>query len=48
MSFKGVVEFIVQVESLRNIDLFHQGFYQMRLSIYHEEGNKVKNLSIIK
>jgi len=35
MSFKGVVEFALQIEGFRNIDLFHQGLYQIRFSIYH-------------
>lgn len=41
MSLKAIVEFILQVESFRNIDLFHQGLYQLRFTIYHEKQQEV-------
>lgn len=36
MSLKAQIEFILHIESFRNIDLFHQGLYQLRFRIYHE------------
>ena len=30
----GVVEVLVQFESFRNVDLYHQGIYYLRTSIY--------------
>lgn len=42
MSLKGVVEFAIHIDGFRNIDLFHQGLYQVRICIYHEkDGQKV-------
>ena len=41
MSLKAIVEFILHVESFKNIDLFHQGLYQLRFRIYHENNQEV-------
>jgi len=42
MSLKGVLEFAIQLEGFRNIDLFHQGLYQVRINIYHQQnGHKI-------
>ncbi|CAG9316223.1 unnamed protein product [Blepharisma stoltei] len=34
MSLKGIVEVAIHVESFRNIDLFHQGLYFLKFSVY--------------
>lgn len=41
MTFNGTVEFILHLESFRNIDLYHQGIYFLKGSIYQEYGNEV-------
>ena len=41
MSFKAVCEFAVHLEGFRNIDLYHQGLYHIRIVIYHEQDGEV-------
>ena len=36
MSLKASIEFLIQFRSLRNIDLFHQGVYMLKASIYQK------------
>ena len=36
MSLKAIIEFLVHLESFRNIDLFQQGLYHIRVNIYQE------------
>ncbi len=33
----AVIEILIQFESFRNIDLYHQGIYYLRTSIYHKQ-----------
>ena len=40
MSLRAIIESSFHVEHFRNIDLFNQGFYSMRLRMYHNEGEK--------
>ena len=35
MSLKALVEILVHLDSLRNIDLFFQGVYYIRVRAYH-------------
>ncbi|CAG9331745.1 unnamed protein product [Blepharisma stoltei] len=35
MSVQGVIEFALRLESFRNVDLFHQGVYGLRFSLYY-------------
>ena len=42
MSLKGVVEFAVNIENFRNIDLFHQGLYHVRMCLYHLKDGQVE------
>lgn len=41
MSFKALCEFVIHFDSFRNIDLFNQGLYHLRVSIYHEKSGQV-------
>lgn len=41
MSLKGVVEFAIHIAGVRNIDLFHQGLYQVRMTLYHLKDDQV-------
>ena len=41
MSLKSIIEFILHVDSFRNIDLCHQGFYYLKFRIYEESKGKV-------
>ncbi len=44
MSFRAVTEAVVHFESFRNIDLFHQGIYFLRTSLYYQKENNVPHL----
>lgn len=44
MSFRALVEILVHFESFRNIDLYHQGLYHLRASLWHRNEKKVKFL----
>lgn len=40
MALRGLLEVVVHLESFRNIDLFYQGLYYLKVSLYskkHEE-----------
>jgi len=41
MSFRAVTELVVHFEAFRNVDLYHQGIYYLRTSIYHQKGNNL-------
>lgn len=45
MSLKAACEFVVHLEGFRNVDLYHQGLYHIRLTIYHEENGVVNHPS---
>lgn len=38
MSLKGIIEVALHLESFRNVDLFHQGLYYLRFSVYSGKG----------
>ena len=38
MSIRAIIESSFHVEHFRNIDLFNQGFYSLRVKMYHMEG----------
>ena len=46
MSLKAIIEIAVHVESFRNIDLFHQGLYQLRFRIYQNTLEEALNLNL--
>ena len=39
MTFNGTIEFIVHLESFRNIDLYHQGIYYLKGYLYSQKPN---------
>ena len=41
MSFRSVAEVLVHFESFRNIDLYHQGIYFLRVCLYYQKGDKL-------
>ena len=41
MSFRAVTEAVVHFETFRNVDLFHQGIYFLRTSLYYQKDNQV-------
>ena len=41
MSLRGVVDVLVHFESFRNVDLYHQGIYYLKSSLYHRRDGKV-------
>jgi len=41
MSFRAVVEAVIHFESFRNIDLFHQGIYFLRTSLFYQRDESV-------
>lgn len=43
MSFKATIEFLLHIDSFRNVDLFNQGLYRLRLAIFHENGLEVSD-----
>jgi hypothetical protein len=40
MSLKAISEFVLHSEGFRNLDLFHQGLYHVRFTIYHEKNDQ--------
>ncbi len=42
MSFRAVVETVVHFETFRNVDLFHQGIYFLRTSMYYQKDKNVR------
>jgi len=46
MSLKSTIEFVLHVESFRNIDLCHQGFYFLKFKFYEEFNGKVIEIFI--
>ena len=48
MSLKASLEILLHLRSLRNIDLFHQGIYTLKTSIYQETNNVHINLIIFR
>ena len=42
MSLRAVIESSLHIEHFRNIDLFNQGFYCLKLKLYHLNHNENK------
>lgn len=42
MTFNGTIEFLLHLESFRNIDLYHQGIYYLKGSIYSQKPNSLE------
>ena len=41
MPFLAAHDLLLHFESFRNIDLFHQGVYYLRVTLYHAKANSV-------
>ncbi len=44
MSLRALLEVVVHLESFRNIDLFFQGLYYVKVSLYNKKGDEVCTL----
>lgn len=47
MSLRALLEVVVHLESFRNIDLFFQGLYYVKVSLYNKKGDEVWNFQKI-
>jgi len=43
MSLRALLEIVVHLESFRNIDLFFQGLYYVKVSVYNKKNDEVSN-----
>lgn len=42
MSLRAILEVVVHLDSFRNIDLFFQGLYYVKVSVYNKKNNEVR------
>jgi hypothetical protein len=42
MALRGLLEVVVHLESFRNIDLFYQGLYYLKVSLYSKKNEEVR------
>lgn len=47
MSLRALLEVVVHLESFRNIDLFFQGLYYVKVSLYNKKGEEVISILLI-
>ena len=45
MTFRGQIDVLVHFESFRNVDLYHQGMYFLKSTLYHKRESKVSQTS---
>ena len=41
MSLRAILEVVVHLDTFRNIDLFFQGLYYVKVSVYNKRGDEV-------
>ena len=41
MSLRALLEIVVHLESFRNIDLFYQGLYYLKVTVYNKKNDEV-------
>jgi len=41
MSLRAILEVVVHLDSFRNIDLFFQGLYYLKVSVYNKKNDEV-------
>lgn len=46
MGLQGILELVIFIDKFKNIDLFHQGFYQLRLEVYQLVNGKEKRQGV--
>lgn len=44
MSLRAILEVVVHLDSFRNIDLFFQGLYYLRVAVYNKKNEEVRNI----
>jgi hypothetical protein len=44
MSLRAILEVVVHLDTFRNIDLFFQGLYYIKVSVYNKRGDEVSTL----
>ena len=44
MTFRGQIDVLVHFESFRNVDLYHQGMYFLKSTLYHKQEQKVSKV----
>jgi hypothetical protein len=42
MSLRAILEIVVHLDSFRNIDLFFQGLYYVKVSVYNKKNDEVR------
>lgn len=42
MSLRALLEIVVHLESFRNIDLFYQGLYYVKVSLHNKKNEEVR------
>ena len=48
MSLRALLEIVVHLESFRNIDLFYQGLYYVKVSVYNKKNEEVRYILYIR
>ncbi len=43
MSLRALIEIVVHLESFRNIDLFYQGLYYLKVNLYYKKNDEVSS-----
>jgi hypothetical protein len=47
MSLRAILEVVVHLDTFRNIDLFFQGLYYVKVSIHNKKGQEVSDIQEI-
>ena len=47
MSLRAILEVVIHLDSFRNIDLFFQGLYYIKVSVYNKKNDEVSESSKI-
>lgn len=42
MSLRAIIEVVVHLDTFRNIDLFFQGLYYVKVSLYNKKNDEVR------
>ena len=45
MSLRAILEVVVHLDTFRNIDLFFQGLYYVKVSVYNKKADEVSSLA---
>jgi len=48
MSLRAILDVVVHLDSFRNIDLFFQGLYYVKVSLYNKKNEEVSEHNLIK